>query len=149
MWDIKRPEYDPVRLDDDISADIESRLQPQKIEHVGLTSGIDLNPKSRTQKRIRYAIASAVLLSLVLIGVTVAYKSSSQETYSPCVSPEKRMEWRDMNRTEQVDYIEAVKCLQQFPARLFNIGRLSDDFPWLHRHVAKESKCLCITNPRV
>jgi len=142
MWDIKRPTYDPVRLDDDVPTDIESSLSLQNPEHLSLTTGIDISSKSRTQKRTRYVIASTIFVSLILLAIAMVYNSSSfsSEKYPRCLNPEKRLEWRDMNTTEQTEYIEAVKCLQQFPAQLFNIGRLSDDFPWLHRHVARESE---------
>ncbi|KAK3360539.1 putative tyrosinase [Lasiosphaeria hispida] len=138
MWDLKRPTYALVGHDDDASADIESKLQPHDSECVGLTSGIALRTKPHFVRNwLRYTVLSALLLCLVVLGAGMAY-TSSRERYPPCVSPEKRIEWREMNRTEQQDYIAAVKCLQSFPAKLYPVGRLSDDFPWVHRHVARD-----------
>ncbi|KZZ99247.1 putative domain, di-copper centre [Beauveria brongniartii RCEF 3172] len=53
-----------------------------------------------------------------------------------CTSLSLRREWRQLNSTEKTAYIVAVKCLQEFPSELTGIGRRSDDFPWVHRHVA-------------
>ena len=51
---------------------------------------------------------------------------------SGCINPSKRLEWRQLNNSEQREYLAAVKCLQSRPSVLQEKGSMHDDFPWAH-----------------
>jgi hypothetical protein len=141
MWNWKRPslkEYTAVRPDESTES-IEAGYLPQSKEGFNLTNSIDHNKKPQIWYRTRYAIISIAVLILVIAGVGVVYKSS-REAAPPCLAPERRMEWRELDNEDKSQYIAAVMCLQQFPSIVADIGRLSDDFPWLHRHIARTSE---------
>lgn len=89
-----------------------------------------------TRAALCILLAAAGLTIVVLLAISTAPRHSGQ----PCASPSLRQEWRQLNSTEKTAYIDTVKCLQGFPSNLTGIGRRSDDFPWVHRHVATSSK---------
>ncbi|KXJ87917.1 hypothetical protein Micbo1qcDRAFT_178566 [Microdochium bolleyi] len=50
-----------------------------------------------------------------------------------CVSPTKRVEWRELSAADQEGYIAAVKCLTTKPSRIgLEKSTLYDDFPYVH-----------------
>ncbi|KAL0569491.1 hypothetical protein V5O48_012473 [Marasmius crinis-equi] len=60
------------------------------------------------------AFLSVVFAVLVAIGGAI---SSNSTGVSPCTSPlGERHEWRSLNETQKLDYINAVKCLQSLPS---------------------------------
>ncbi|TQV93218.1 ABC multidrug transporter [Cordyceps javanica] len=111
----------------------------------GDVSGLDFNQRREAPwlARLKQLQSNRLVLgcvsivaSCIVIG-TIALSASSSHPAARCKSPPLRREWRQLDTTEKSRYIEAVKCLQTFPSELTGIGRRSDDFPWLHRHVAK------------
>ncbi|KAJ1327075.1 tyrosinase [Microdochium nivale] len=54
-----------------------------------------------------------------------------------CLSPQKRVEWRELSTNNQQSYINAVKCLKTKPSRIgLKDSTLYDDFPYVHFHLA-------------
>lgn len=84
-----------------------------------------------------------VLLSSLLVatcGLVAILMISANLPSRSCSNPTVRKEWRQLNASEKSNYISAVKCLQKHPSKTTGVGRLSDDFPWLHRRVNKYSR---------
>jgi hypothetical protein len=54
-----------------------------------------------------------------------------------CVQPTVRQEWRTLLPTEKSDYIRAVQCLATKESRLRDNGTLYDDFPYVHKAIAR------------
>lgn len=94
--------------------------------------------KFLTRRRISALFVTTVIILAII--VLAFLSTASKDPRQACVSPAVRREWRQLNNTEKKTYIDAVKCLQTFPSQLTGIGRRSDDFPWLHRHIAKSSE---------
>lgn len=76
---------------------------------------------------------------LVSLGLAVARVAIQSDDPAPrhCTELAIRREWRQLNDTERASYISAVKCLQTHPSKTTSVGRRSDDFPWLHRQMAR------------
>ncbi|KAJ4288910.1 hypothetical protein N0V90_011251 [Kalmusia sp. IMI 367209] len=56
-----------------------------------------------------------------------------------CTSPSFRREWRSLSQTEQLAYLDAVKCLISLPSITGLNQTLYDDFPYIHSRVGNYS----------
>lgn len=100
-------------------------------------------PSERGQKpgvKLWFAGVAAIAVALVAAGLflcpewrTTISKPVFNPQAFPCTEPALRREWRQLARSEQASYIEAVKCLNKLPSKMHPHGRLTDDFPWSHR----------------
>ena len=56
-----------------------------------------------------------------------------------CQRPNLRLEWRSLDKVQQHDYIQAVKCLKTIVSHLQLNQTLYDDFPWVHKKFGEYS----------
>jgi tyrosinase len=49
-----------------------------------------------------------------------------------CVTPPKRVEWRELGAANQKAYLDSVLCLKTKPSRIGLKSSLYDDFPYVH-----------------
>lgn len=78
-----------------------------------------------------------------------------QHTFPACSHPPAREEWRTLSDERKDAYISAVKCLHEVPSSIRGrrglaegqMGRLTDDFPWVHIEMSGTSKAS--SHPRV
>ncbi|KAE9375970.1 Di-copper centre-containing protein [Stipitochalara longipes BDJ] len=75
------------------------------------------------------------LTAIVTIKVAHGTPRLSLVSNDKCLNPSHRREWRQLSRDQKAKYISAVKCLHELPSKVTGNGRLSDDFPWVHRHI--------------
>lgn len=57
-----------------------------------------------------------------------------------CTDPSKRIEWRELDPTDQQDYIKAVLCLKTKPSRIGLNTPLYDDFSHVHFNLSNFSQ---------
>jgi len=114
-----------------------SSLPSEDIEN---GDGVELIPKTRQSHGIKRWLGSALVVAGIAAGLFLgsAWRTDTEgPAFNPqpslCTEPVLRREWRQLARSEQADYIEAVQCLNRLPSKLGSHGRLSDDFPWSHR----------------
>ena len=104
------------------------------------------NEKSTSAKRsysfvrryLRVTLICDLLCSAVIIitkGVLV-FRTIDSSSTSPCNSPVVRLEWRSVDKEARTEYLAAVQCLHETPSSLDFEGKVSDDFPWAHDHIA-------------
>lgn len=94
----------------------------------------------------RWRILLSTIVAVCLIGFTYGMMlkmTTSGKTDQPfhlqnpvlqCRHPTIRREWRNLNRSEKIEYITAVSCLRALPSRLGLNQTLYDDFPLIHSH---------------
>jgi hypothetical protein len=114
-----------------------SSLPSEDIEN---GDGIELSPETRQTHSIRQWLGIALVVAGIAAGsfLSSAWRADSEgSAFNPqpslCTEPVLRREWRQLARSEQVEYIKAVQCLNRLPSKMGSQGRLSDDFPWSHR----------------
>jgi tyrosinase len=56
-----------------------------------------------------------------------------------CENPRIRVEWREMNPSDQQNYIDSVLCLKTKPSRIGTTATLYDDFPYIHYNLSPQS----------
>jgi len=116
--------------------------------------GVPKNRRSRYTKNWILASKTCLLLFpfiLIITEVGTAIKSQLRSPQSAttaakysstpraCINPAKRLEWRKLRDEQKIDYISAVMCLHSLPSQATSEGKLSDDFPWVHRHIGSFS----------
>jgi hypothetical protein len=102
----------------------------------GIEASSDNGPKSDIKLWLVGVVVTALVVAslFVLPGLGAnANKPAFDPQPSSCTKPVLRREWRQLNRSEQASYTEAVNCLNKLPSKMHPHGRLSDDFPWSHR----------------
>ncbi len=76
----------------------------------------------------------------ILIIVLIQQNTVHDNTRPPsCQHPTTRQEWRRLSPTEKQNYIDAVRCLETVPSRLYPNRSIYDDFPWTHIHNSNSS----------
>ena len=63
------------------------------------------------------------------------------QSQSRCRNPDIRREWRSLTPSEQQNYLDAAKCLEETPSSLMGQGTLYDDLVYVHMHVGSLCKC--------
>ncbi|KAH7303868.1 hypothetical protein B0I35DRAFT_402008 [Stachybotrys elegans] len=76
-------------------------------------------------------------VSPVAAGVIAASASLSIDKSEACINPPKRVEWRQLEASQQQSYIDAVLCLKTKPSRTGLETSLYDDFPHVHFNLNK------------
>ncbi|KUI73835.1 Tyrosinase [Cytospora mali] len=83
----------------------------------------------------RYGLLRA-FLALASIHLAVTSPISTKSSATGCVNPRVRKEWRDFTSSQQLEYLDAVKCLMNTPSEQSDVyaGSRSrfDDFQGLH-----------------
>ncbi|KAG4254495.1 hypothetical protein FPRO04_09676 [Fusarium proliferatum] len=69
---------------------------------------------------------------LALTGAITPAIAAPAKSDKTCSNPVKRIEWRELDATDQQGYIDAVLCLKTKPSRMGLSSSLYDDFPHLH-----------------
>jgi hypothetical protein len=106
-----------------------------------IENGNNIEPSLEKPKpNVKSLLAGVVATILIVAGMFLGFEwrvKKNEPAFnpqpSPCTEPVLRREWRQLARSEQASYIEAVKCLNKLPSKMYSHGRLSDDFPWSHR----------------
>lgn len=74
----------------------------------------------------------ALLISIIGAASAIALPTTGINA-TACLSPQKRVEWRELGADNQQNYINAVKCLKTKPSRIgLQESTLYDDFPYVH-----------------
>jgi len=108
-----------------------------------LLSSEKFEKRVKTTYRIVLSTLFVTICGIIAIWVLVStYFSPSSSR--PCSNPVVRREWRQLNTSEKSNYISAVKCLQTYSSITTGVGRLSDDFPWVHRRMNQYSKFIVV-----
>ena len=125
-------------------ADLSDRLPNDSDKVYRDAEAVERPGNKRSWKWLSFAFFSCcIVFACLVIGFTGAqYATSSrsgmeeQRLKSPksCDQPALRKEWRSLERTEKLNYIEAVLCLKSTPSQLGLNHSLYDDFPWVHMH---------------
>ena len=106
-----------------------SRYHPvAKDEHDA--EAIQRPPTSRTKR-----VWVTIVLSVSLVAAGLVYILLPRSTVVPlsrCTNPRLRREWRTLSTAEKHEYLNAVQCLYDRPSKLFDAGRSTDDFAWVH-----------------
>lgn len=77
---------------------------------------------------------------LALTGAITPAITAPAKSDKTCSNPAKRIEWRELDATDQQGYIDAVLCLKTKPSRMGLNSSLYDDFPHLHFQLNSWSK---------
>ena len=103
--------------------------------------GIRAEKPTRGRRLLTNAIKSMLGLIFIVPSI-ILIQSVFLTTSRTCSSLRVRQEWRQLPRMQQVDYINAVKCLHSLPSNLGNNAKASlyDEFSWTHQANAIRSK---------
>ena len=114
-------------------SDIHLMLQPPIDKSYRL-----LGLRNRTY-RIKFLLVVLLIATSIAAFMYAAKQRLSLISTTHCEVPRVRREWRTLSNSQKLDYINAIKCLQQRPSELDVGGSLYDDFPYMHRAVGHTS----------
>lgn len=95
-----------------------------------------------------FTILFLIILFLIFTGIGLHnHFQALSLSFRKCTKPAIRREWRQLSTSEKFDYITAVKCLHEIPSQLNSLGKLSDDFSWVHIKIGSYCKSCKIQLP--
>ncbi|KAJ9223621.1 hypothetical protein DTO169C6_3973 [Paecilomyces variotii] len=105
----------------------------------------DANPPSKAAVRkhdrlwwIFLSITAGVFF-LSVVAFILSFSPSSSVPSRRCKNPTVRREWRTLDRSEKLAYIEAARCLTESPSTRRSETTIHDDFVFLHSRIGNYS----------
>ncbi|CCT64870.1 related to monophenol monooxygenase (tyrosinase) [Fusarium fujikuroi IMI 58289] len=77
-------------------------------------------------------LISICLAAVLFIGIIISWGVSLTRAPTSCIQPVRRMEWRELNKTQKKDYISAVVCLAEKESHFEPGSSRYDDFAYMH-----------------